>query len=242
MDFNVTKCFLLTVTLKRNPSHYDYQLFNNTLARVNSHPYLGVEIDSKLTWTPQVNSMTAKASRTLGLLRRTLKSCSPQVKETAYKMLVRPKLEYGSTTWNPHTDTQVNKIESIQRKAARFVVNDHRRTTSVTGILNHLTWETLEMRRLKQQLSMLFKIKNSLVNITLPPNLHIPTIQTRNSSLNKFILPMSRVNAYQFSFYPRTVRVWNSLPAHIVCLTSLTSFQGAVGQLPLAAPAYLPRY
>ena len=40
-----------------------------------------------------------KANRTLGFLRRNLYSCPPDVKEAAYKRLVRPVLENGSSVW-----------------------------------------------------------------------------------------------------------------------------------------------
>ena len=48
-------------------------------------------------------SICTKANRTLGFLRRNLFSCPRDVKEAAYKGLVRPVLEYGSSVWDPHT-------------------------------------------------------------------------------------------------------------------------------------------
>ena len=43
-----------------------------------------------------------KANRTLDFLRHNLSSCPQDVKETAYKGLVRPVLEYASPVWDPH--------------------------------------------------------------------------------------------------------------------------------------------
>ena len=191
MDFNVSKCYLLTISLKKETSSFDYQISGQPITRTTSHPYLGVVIDSKLSWTPHVREITAKASRVMGLLRRTLHPCKPHVKEIAYKTLVRPKVEYGATAWNPHTTIQVDKIEKIQRSAARFVANDHRRTSSVTAMLNRLKWQSLESRRLQQQLLMLYKIKTGLVNIHLPPTLLTPSVEpgaATQTSLFSFIL------------------------------------------------------
>jgi hypothetical protein len=44
-------------------------------------------------------------------------------KTQAYNTFVRPSLEYASTVWDPHTQDNINKVESIQRRAARFVTN-----------------------------------------------------------------------------------------------------------------------
>lgn len=50
-------------------------------------------------------------------------------------MYVRPLTEYCSTVWDPHTKNNIVKMEYIQCKAARFVMNDDRRYSSVTGML-----------------------------------------------------------------------------------------------------------
>ena len=43
----------------------------------------------------------SEPNRTLGFLRRNLYSCPQEVKEAAYKGLVRPVLDYGSSVWDP---------------------------------------------------------------------------------------------------------------------------------------------
>ena len=85
------------------------------------------------------------------MVKRTLGPCKPEVKDTTYNMLVRPKLEYATPIWNPHTSSQINRLERIQHYAARFVANDHRRTTSTTTLVLTLNWQTLERRRTIKQ-------------------------------------------------------------------------------------------
>ena len=38
----------------------------------------------------------------------------------------RTKLEYTTTVWDPYLQNDINKLQSIQNKAARFVFNDYR--------------------------------------------------------------------------------------------------------------------
>ena len=65
--------------------------------------------------------------------------------------LVRPSLEYASAAWSPYTDTDVKRLEQVQKSAARFVCGDYKLTTSTTGLVKGLGWETLEDRRLLNQ-------------------------------------------------------------------------------------------
>ena len=158
MQFNINKCAILTITMKRTPSHHQYKIFGETLERVDQRDYLGVTISHDLRWDVHCNKTKQKASRTLGLLRRTLSPCKQNVKAKAYRTLVRPQLEYASVTWNPYTLVGVNCMEQVQRAAARFVFGDYRRTTLVTPHINTLGWDLLHTRRIlhKYQCSIKF--------------------------------------------------------------------------------------
>jgi hypothetical protein len=48
--------------------------------------------------------------------------------------LVKPQLEYAVTVWDPWTQTNISKIEAVQRRAARFTPGDYRRTDGIFGI------------------------------------------------------------------------------------------------------------
>ncbi|KAK2174382.1 hypothetical protein NP493_805g02028 [Ridgeia piscesae] len=96
MNFNIAKCHLLRITQKRKPSHFTYTITNQPISQVESHPYLGITIDSKLSWSKHIHTTTSQCARTLGLLKFTLHPATPKVKETAYNMLIKPKLEYAT--------------------------------------------------------------------------------------------------------------------------------------------------
>jgi len=63
--------------------------------------------------------------------------------------MVRPIIEFASPVWDPHTILYTNKIESIQRSAARFCFNNYSRTSSVTIMLNKLNLAPLKDRRFR---------------------------------------------------------------------------------------------
>ena len=66
------------------------------------------------TWS----NVCTKANRTLGFLRRNLYSCPQEVKEAAYKGLVRPVLDYGSSVCDPPGVVLQEELESVQKRAA----------------------------------------------------------------------------------------------------------------------------
>jgi hypothetical protein len=73
---------------------------------------------------------------------------------------VRPQLEYASFAWAPHTQSNTNKLESVQRRAARFVTGNYNTASNVTTMLNHLNWDTLQQRRLRTKAIMMYRIIN----------------------------------------------------------------------------------
>jgi hypothetical protein len=70
--------------------------------------------------------------------------------------------------WDPYTRNQINQLEPVQRRAARFVNNNfyNREPGAVTAMLSELSWETLEQRRAKTRaVDLMYKIINNLVDI-----------------------------------------------------------------------------
>ena len=63
-----------------------------------------------------------------------------------------PALEYSCSVWHPHKKSNKDKIEKVQRRAARFVSNNFRRKASVSEMLQNLGWQSLDGRRQDQRL------------------------------------------------------------------------------------------
>ena len=70
------------------------------------------------------------------------------VKEAAYKGMMRPVLENGISVWDPNTDNLQYELENVRNCAARFVTRNYvYETGSMTGILGQLKWESLKKRK-----------------------------------------------------------------------------------------------
>ena len=231
MAFHPEKCSAIRVTRAKNPISSSYSLKGHTLQMEDSTRYLGVELQSNMSWNRHMDQAVKKANSTLGFLRRNLRISNEQTKLSAYFSMVRPIVEYCSTVWNPYTREYTKKVEMVQRRAARYVTNRYHNTSSVTSMLDHLEWESLEARRAKNQLTMFFKIIHGLVDIPANDYLVPASTRTRSQHSLKFLqIPVSS-EYYKSSFFPRTVCRWNSLPANVAEAPSLVSFKQELSSL-----------
>ena len=228
MSFHPDKCNVLRVTRCRKPLVYDYVLHNQPLEGKDAVKYLGVIVHHKLSWNEHICNIVKKAISSIGFLRRNLQIHQKHIKSNAYKALVRPQIEYASTVWDPFTQENQNKIEMVQRRAARFVCNNYSREASVTVMLDELGWRSLKQRRTDQRLIMLYKIVNNLIEVDIVNELKPHSRHSRNVHSNSFRVPLERKTYLKYSFLPRTLEQWNALPAFLVTAPSLNAFKTGV--------------
>ncbi len=159
-------------------------------------------------------------------MRRNLKICSRRAKAAAYKALVRPVLEYASPVWDPVTTTCIDSLEKIQRRAARWAMQDYKRTSSVEAMLQELDWPSLQERRKVARLTSLYKYRNGLLHIDThhPPTIDCQKKSRRQTNSQAYDVPSHRTQYRQGTFFPKTIPEWNSLPESVATAPSLTAF------------------
>ena len=82
----------------------------------------------------------------------------------------------------------IDRLESIQRRSARFIYNDYGRTTSVTEMMKKLDWKPLSERRREQRLILMYMIVNDLIAIAAETHITLNRGITRSSTTNKLKL------------------------------------------------------
>ena len=246
MQFNPEKCEVVRITLKRRPVISNYFIHNSALKTVGHAKYLGVTLDSKLSFNAHIDTICKKANSTRAFIMRNTKGCPRSLRSKAYSTFVRPTLEYASAAWDPHTIQNIKKIQSVQRLAARGVMDDWSRGCSAqpthtsgspTTMQQLLGWEPLDERRAKTKATMMYKLAHDLIDI--PTHLLIPNTRPTRGHLCKYQVLSTRVKAYQYSFFPSAIILWNGLPEHLVSSPSLESFKHHLrGVSLLAAPHF----
>jgi len=105
---------------KNNPD-YTYNMNGKQLETVKEHKDLGVQVDSELKFHHHSCNVTNKASQVLGIIKKSFTYLDSYTFPLLYKSLVSPHLEYANVIWGPSYVTDCNNVESVQKRATRWI-------------------------------------------------------------------------------------------------------------------------
>ena len=94
-------------------------------------------------------------------------------------------------------------------------------------MITNIGWDSLHTRRLLAQSAMFHKLHYQIVNIKFPLDIVPACYISRSDHHLKYQLPIQSTDAYKYSFYPRSIRIWNKLPLSAVLLPTTPAFKGA---------------
>jgi len=130
------------------------------MSTVTEERDLGIVIDGDLKFTSHVNEIVMKANKVLGTIKCTIISRDANTIRLLYITLVRPILDYGSTTWNPHLIKNMRKLEPLQRRATKLIPSFYNMSYS-----ERLQQLSSLYHRTRMDLIMTYKILNNLVSV-----------------------------------------------------------------------------
>ena len=227
MQFHPEKCSVLQITRKKTTQSYEYQLHGHILKSEYSSKYLGVTIDNKLCWNNHIDNICNIANGSLAFLRSNLKISQTHIEANTYTTLVHPQLEYAAV-WDPYTEQNQDKLEMVQRRAARYVFNDYGRFSHVTPMVQQLGWRSLLQRRADIQLIFFYKCLHGLVAVDLSKDLLPQSRETCGNHSQSYIFPIDTRSYVNYSFLPRTIVRWNKFPELVATSPSLDTYREGV--------------
>ena len=125
LKFNYKKCSIIRFSRKRSIQQSEYHLNNELIPFKSTQRDLGIQVSSDLKWSQHIRNVVAKANRMLGFLRRNcVRLTDVNSRRTLYISLVRAQLCYGSELWAPQTTKDLLRIEGIQRRATKYILQD----------------------------------------------------------------------------------------------------------------------
>ena len=93
--------------------------------------YLGLILDSKLSWKEHINELTKKLNRSIGMLYKIRHYCPLSIRKTLYFSIFNSHLSYGLPVWGQANQNYLDRVKKIQKKAIRAITfSDYRAHTS----------------------------------------------------------------------------------------------------------------
>jgi hypothetical protein len=219
MVFNTSKSVTMSFCKGKQSVANQYVLDGTPIIKVSEFVDLGILVTEKLSWDAHIDSQVKKANQRLGLVKRTTGySCNTDVKLVCFTSLVRPLVEFTSQLWaGNYTKKSLLKLESLQRRASKFILNDYVSPYDVR--LTRLKLLPLSYRREFLDLVYFYNCINSLIDMEtshLPIFITHNTVRTRLANDDLLLsVPKVKYMTYNKYYMCRITRLWNALPLDI---------------------------
>ena len=186
-----------------------YKLGDTELEYAQEEKDLGVIVSSNFMWDRQVDALLSKASSRLGLLKRTIHfiRCQKQ-KRAFYLAIVRSQFEQCAQVWRPSSETQISKLERIQRRAVKWILSEEDHSYNDIEYLmrlRDLDLFPLRERFIISDLILFFDILRGQSCLELPSYIKHLSLEER-SRLRPKIIPPQNINSVENSQHLNRLR------------------------------------
>ena len=106
---------------KSKPDNFLIEMGGNIIEQTESYKYLGVLIDEKLSWKPQIEKMCSKLSSVCGILSKVRYVLDRNSLMLIYNSLIESRLRNGILSWCTASNQLLDKLRVLQNKALRFI-------------------------------------------------------------------------------------------------------------------------
>ena len=175
---------------------------------------MGLTFSSKLDWGTYIFSVAKTASKKIGALISSMKFCSTKVALYLSKSTMRPCMEYCCHVWAGAPSWYLELWDKPQKRICRTV-----------GPSFAASLEALAHCRNVASLSIFYRYDFGRCSSELAQLVPLPFSRGRSTRYSDRLyyfsvtIPRCYKDVYVNSFFPGTVRLWNSLPIECVLLT-----------------------
>ena len=234
VDFNARKTQLVSFDRSKNTGAIDMKMDGSVLEEKTSFKMLGLTFSSKLDWGFYIVSIAKTASKKIGALIRSMKFHSPEVALCLYKSAIRPCMEYCCHVWVGAHSCYLELLDKLQKRICRTV-----------GPSLAVSLEPLAHHRNVASLSLFYRYYFGRCSSELAQLVPVPYSRGRSTRysdiLRDFSVTIPRCYKYVYvrSFFPRTARLWNSLPIECFPLTyDLSGFKSRINRYLLTVGSF----
>ena len=223
------------VCFRKKSLHIDYdsikvQLDGETLKFEEQTVFLGINIDSHLSWDKHCIKVANTISRNGGAISRVKKLLPPTSLKVLYNSLILPHLQYGLSAWGGCSTQSKKRITLIQKRITRIISKSFYSSHTEPRMkkLGLLKFDDLYSH---QCLSLIHDTINDRAPlpvkelVTLTSQVHAHSLRGHSSDPHNIRVPMSRSKLSSNSFCSKGPQLWNQLPQEIKTIVSKQGFK-----------------
>jgi len=198
------------------------------MEQVNSVKYLGVTIDSNLSWNEHVSTVCKSLSFKVSQLSRSRNVVSKDMMLTIYNSIIQPTIDYAITVWGHTTMTNINRIQRLQNLAARIIMNNFDYiNTRGNDLVKQLKWMNVSERIKYFERLLMFKCIHGMApeylcnQVTM--EIEVRNVNTRSHDMNVYV-PFPNNEMSKKSLFYSGAKYWNSLSAETKNIVTIDNF------------------
>ena len=209
------------------------------IEHVTETKFLGVIVDENLNWNSHITAVSLKVSRSIGVLNRVKNIMPRDVLVSLYYALIHSHITYCNIIWGGATQTVLNKLVSLQKRAIRLISGSQflAHTSPLFSSLGILKINDIHKT---QVLLFMYKYKHGLLPTScsgfVQYNYNSAGCSLRN--INEFSMPKYRLEIRKRAISILGPDLWYKLPQHIKELGSVNLFRKNLNGIYLNS--YLP--
>ena len=196
--------------------NFELSMGDHKIQRTESYKYLGVLVDDRLNWKPQVSKLCSKLSNVCGILSKVRHYLDRNSLMNIYNSLFDSRLRYGMLAWGTASEQSLSKLRVLQNKAVRFITFSSFRT-SMAPLYACLKILPLNEMLFLQKSNFMHSLHYKNLPFALSAYCEQPKHQylTRYRTSENYVLPMSYTNRSQNSIKYMGPKAWVEVPTNI---------------------------
>lgn len=200
------------------------------IVEVESLKYLGLHLQSNLSWDTHIRTLRTKLSQAVGLLYKFKNKFNKETKFLIYQALIQSNLNYLIVLYGFKKTNEFKALQRTQNKALKIVGNLPIRTSTVSLYTDNYPDVLPIYGQYQLQLLMyVFKCMHNIGYHTIKFSLNQNLFNTRHS--NNLKVPICRLNATKQRIEYMGSSAYNNLPQSIKIISRISEFKNSLKQV-----------
>ena len=223
LRFNASKTSLLVFDKEPSLEVLNIQIpgaQSLSINEIKSQKYLGLVIDSQLSFQDHINYVKTKVAKRIGALYRSKSLLPLKYRKMFVNALMLPQFDYLDIIWYRAGITKLNPIDVLYKKVAKIALDVDIREPTL-NVYKNMKWLPLHLRRQLHLSTYMYKIMNDQAPSAFASKFSYVSGGSRDAENCNLYTPKAKTHK---SFSYLGAKCWNSLPLAVRTTDNIEKF------------------